>query len=466
MKPFFQQNPEGVSCRTILVVDDDPNNLGVVTGYLSEGDFTILVAEDGECALERARYALPDLILLDVMMPGIDGYETCRRLQEMEETKGIPVIFMTALAETEHKINGFKAGGVDYIAKPFQREEVLARVDVHLRLRELTQRLRHANESLGMRDILRSSQLAETNKELQEEIAERQRAEEEIRMLNAQLEQRVIERTAQLSEANKALAREVEQRKAAQEEITLLNEDLLRQREALEVANQELDSFSYSVSHDLRAPLRHIAGFCGILAEDHGSELSERAAEYLGRIQSGVNRMEKLINALLEFSRLNDAQVQSETIDLSVMATDVLAEYANSSPERKVSTVVQQGLTAEGDQNLLLVLMDNLLGNAWKYTGKTVEPKIEFGAREMDGKTVFFVRDNGAGFDMNHADKLFGVFQRLHSDKDFKGEGIGLATVQRIISRHGGRIWAEAALNKGATFYFSLDGSPSARSSG
>lgn len=458
MNNYFQQIAEDGGCRTILIVDDDPNNLGVVSGYLGEGNFVILAAEDGECALERARYALPDLILLDVMMPGMDGYETCRRLQESEETRDIPVIFMTALAETEHKVRGFKAGGVDYITKPFQREEVLARVGVHLRLRELTQRLRHANEALGRRDIERSAQLAETNRELQEEIAERKNAEEAIRILNTQLEQRVIERTAQLSEANNALAREVEQRKAGQEEISLLNEDLIRQRGALEAANQELDAFSYSVSHDLRAPLRHIAGFCGILVEDHASELTGSAAEYLFRIQSSVGKMERLINALLNFSRLGDTEIKREHVDLSSMAREILAEYSCREPERKVRTIVQEGIAVEGDQSLMLVLLDNLLGNAWKYTGKTEEPRIEFGSQEVGGRAVYFVRDNGAGFDMSYVDKLFGVFQRLHSDQDFKGEGIGLATVQRIIFRHGGCIWAEAAPNKGATFYFSLEG--------
>lgn len=460
------QHPEGAAnLQTVLIVDDDPNNLGVVSACLEDGPFTILVAEDGECALERAQYAQPDIILLDIMMPGMDGYETCRRLKTMEETREIPVIFMTALAETEHKLRGFRAGGVDYITKPFQREEVLARVGVHLQLREMTRRLKSANESLGRRDIERTAQLAEANRELQEEIRERKNAEEAIRNLNAELEQRVFERTSQLSEANTSLAREVEQRKAAQEEITLLNEDLVRQREALEGANRELDAFSYSVSHDLRAPLRHISGFCGILLEDYAGELSGNVAGYLLRMQASVAKMERLINALLNFSRLGDTEINREQVDLSSMAREILTEYSTREQEREVQIVVREGVVAEGDQSLLLVILDNLLGNAWKYTGKTEIPRIEFGADIVDGRAVYFVRDNGVGFDMNYADKLFGVFQRLHSEKDFKGDGIGLATVQRIISRHGGRIWAEAAPNQGATFYFSLEPAKTARCS-
>jgi light-regulated signal transduction histidine kinase (bacteriophytochrome) len=173
--------------------------------------------------------------------------------------------------------------------------------------------------------------------------------------------------------------------------------------------------------------------------------------------------MERLINALLNFSRLGDAEIKREQVDLSSMAREILAEYSSREPERKVQTIVQEGITVEGDQSLLLVLLDNLLGNAWKYTGKTEVARIEFGSQDAGGRKVYFVRDNGAGFDMNYVDKLFGVFQRLHSDQDFKGEGIGLATVQRIIFRHGGCIWAEAAPNQGATFYFSLEAARSTR---
>lgn len=442
--------------HTVLIVDDDPNNLGVVSGYLEEGPFTILVAEDGECALERARYAVPDIILLDVMMPGIDGFETCRRLKSIEETRDIPVIFMTALAETEQKLKGFEAGAVDYITKPFQREEVLARVGVHLHLRELTCRLQAANELLGKRVDERTAQLEQANQCLQAEIAERQHAEQEVLILNSELEKRVIKRTEQLTEANRELAREVVQRKEAQEEILLLNEDLIRQREALEIANQELDTFSYSVSHDLRAPLRHISGFCGMLAEDCSEELSESAKEYLNRIQAAVMKMERLIDALLDFSRLNGKGLSFETVDLSGIAGEILSEYRNNEPERPVVVSIEDAVTAEGDHRLLRALMDNLLGNAWKYTGKTPEARIEFGTQKQQGKTVYFVRDNGVGFDMAYADKLFGVFQRLHSDRDFKGEGIGLATVKRIIARHGGTIWAEGTPGRGATFYFTI----------
>jgi light-regulated signal transduction histidine kinase (bacteriophytochrome) len=287
-------------------------------------------------------------------------------------------------------------------------------------------------------------------------------AEDQVLQLNSMLEEKVFERTAQLSKVNDSLALEVEQRKEAQYEISILNDDLMKQREALELANKELESFSYSVSHDLRSPLRNVYGFCTLLAEELAENQSEIVADYLKRILGSVEKMDRLILTLLDFFRLNTLELKSEQVDLSYMARELLGDLACAEPERQVSINVQNGVVTEGDKDLLRVLLTNLLGNAWKYTAKTPQASIEFGRDTRDGHEVFFVRDNGAGFDMAYADKLFGVFQRLHSDKEFKGEGIGLATVQKIITRHGGSIWAESAVAKGATFYFTFEGMPAA----
>jgi signal transduction histidine kinase len=243
----------------------------------------------------------------------------------------------------------------------------------------------------------------------------------EAQELNAELEKRVSERTAQLTSANR-----------------------------------ELEAFSYTISHDLRAPLRAMDGFSQALVEDHAGQLDEEGKNHLFRIRANSQRMGHLIDDLLDLSRLNRSEMRLEPVDLSALARRVEAELQEQYPEREVELDVQDGLVVNGDARLLRVALSNLLGNAWKYTGKQPRAHVEFGVTDHNGRRAFYVRDNGAGFDMAYADKLFGVFQRLHGMNEFPGNGIGLATVQRIIHRHGGQIWAEAAINQGATFYFSL----------
>lgn len=237
-------------------------------------------------------------------------------------------------------------------------------------------------------------------------------------------------------------------------------ESLLREKSlALEAANRELESFSYSVSHDLRAPLRGIDGFSQALLEDYGDQLPEEAHDYLRRIRGGAQRMGGLIDDLLRLSRVSRVEMAPATVDLSAVATSILQERARQEPERRVITSVAPGLAVRADPGLMQILLENLLGNAWKYTAKTETARIELAAERLDGHSVYVVRDNGAGFDMQYADKLFGAFQRLHHPRDFSGTGIGLATAQRIVHRHGGRIWVEAKVGRGAVFRFVL-GSP------
>lgn len=235
-------------------------------------------------------------------------------------------------------------------------------------------------------------------------------------------------------------------------------ERALRERGAqLEVAMAELESFSYSVSHDLRSPLRAADGFSLALEKQYGKQLDETARHYLSRIRAGTQRMDQLIDDLLKLSRISRGELRRQHVDLTGVAQRIVRELRAEEPERLVEFVIADDVSAQGDANLLTIALENLLRNAWKFTGKLGKARIEFAVAEIGNQPAYYVKDNGAGFDMAYADKLFGVFQRLHHLDEFPGTGVGLATVQRIIRRHGGRIWAESAVNQGATFHFTLD---------
>ncbi|KAF0217244.1 MAG: PAS/PAC sensor signal transduction histidine [Geobacteraceae bacterium] len=253
-----------------------------------------------------------------------------------------------------------------------------------------------------------------------------------------------------------SILNDITARKRMEEQIETLHTNLSSRAAELETANAELEAFGYTVSHDLRKPLTNINGYCQVVLELCGSNLDDRCRGYLREIYDGTLRMAKLIEALLNFSHLTRGELHRETVDLSGMARAIAAELSLSEPGRGVEFRIAEGITVNGDANLLRVVLENLLGNAWKYTGKRKEAVIGFGRVEAEGKPVYFVRDNGAGFDMRYADNLFTPFHRLHGADEFKGHGIGLATVQRIIQRHGGRIWAEGEPGRGATFFFSL----------
>ena len=254
-----------------------------------------------------------------------------------------------------------------------------------------------------------------------QDITEQQLAQQEIHRLNAELESRVRERTAELTTANK-----------------------------------ELESFAYSISHDLRAPLRGIDGFSHLLAEEYGERLDAQGKSYLERVRAAAQRMGTLIDDILELSRVSRHSMRRSQVDLSRLAHEILDELKQGAPAHALTVSIAEGCTAFGDPQLLRVMMQNLLENAWKYSGREAAPRIEFGRETQDGETVLFVRDNGVGFDMKYADRLFTPFQRLHKPEEFEGTGIGLATVARIVHRHGGRVWAESAAGKGTVLRFTL----------
>ena len=253
----------------------------------------------------------------------------------------------------------------------------------------------------------------------------------------------------------KPMLSQVKEREDAEEEVVKLNKELERRISELEELNVDLESFSYSVSHDLRSPLLVIQGFSQLLAEDYAETLGNKGADFLQRIVESSKRMSQIIDSLLTLSQVAREEIHDEEVDLSEMASTVAVELSKSTPKNHVEVIIEKGVKARGDARLLRIVMENLLGNAWKYTSKQPNPRIEFGMlKENDESIIYYVRDNGVGFDMAYKDKLFMPFERLHSRDEYPGTGVGLATVKRIVHRHGGRVWAESGVGDGAVFYF------------
>jgi light-regulated signal transduction histidine kinase (bacteriophytochrome) len=391
----------------ILLVDDQPDNLLSAEAVLESLGEEIIKAHSGRQAL---RYLLDQdfaVILLDVMMPDMDGFETATLIRQRERSRLTPIIFLTALGKSEeHLFHGYGVGAVDYLFKPIVPEVLRSKVAVFADLDRKSRLLKRHTETLQQR-----------NTDLERAMAELEKADREIHRLNEHLERRVQD---------------------------------------LDSVNKELEAFSYSVSHDLRAPLTRIAGFSQALEEAYATQLDDTGRQYVERVHSSARRMCQLVDDLLNFSRVTRVEMRRESVDMSAMARNIAAELEARDPERRTTFVVADGLQAVGDPAMVRATLLNLIENSWKFTGKRADGCIEVGAR-MDGdESVFFVRDNGAGFDPALAHKLFNPFQRLHSNAEFEGTGIGLATAERIIRRHGGRIWADGEVDRGATFSFTL----------
>ncbi|MBI4584435.1 MAG: response regulator [Planctomycetes bacterium] len=384
--------------KKILAVDDSLTYLQELSMQLRQEGYDTVLTRSGEEALELLAVQSVDCILLDLLMPGLSGQETCKRIKDSPAWRDIPLIMLTALDESEAMIAGINAGADDYITKSGDFEVLKARV----------------------RAQLRRKQFEDENRRIREQLLQK-----ELEALEAR----------------------------AAKELAGTRARLLAD---LKHKNEELESFSFSVSHDLRAPLRAMSGFSQALQEDYADKLDERGKRYLQMIRDATRQMAELIDALLELSRVTRSEMQLEAVDLSSIARSVTEELKRSDPMRKVEFFIADGLVTRGDLPLLRIVLANLLGNAWKYTSKCPQSWIEFGAKSEEKGLIYFVRDNGAGFDMAYVDKLFRAFQRLHSQEEFEGTGLGLATVQRIIRRHGGEVWADGEVGKGAAFYFTL----------
>ena len=363
----------------VLVVDDRPDKRLALLAALGDG-MEVVTAASGDEALRHVLTRAFAVVLMDVHMPGIDGFETARLMRGREQSRHTPIIFVTA--DDSDVARAYSLGAVDFVHAPFAPEILRAKVAV---------------------------------------FAELFRKTEDIRLLNDTLQARLRELTA---------------------------------------LNEELEAFSYSVSHDLRAPLRHVSGFLDLLRRRAEGQLDEPSRRYIDLIGNAAARMASLIDDLLSFSRTSRQGLRPTTVDLNALIQDVRDGLAPELGQREVSFEIADLPKLWGDYALLRIVFTNLLENALKYTRTRAQARIEVGARTEADQVVVFVRDNGVGFDMEYAGKLFGVFQRLHRADEFEGTGIGLATVRRVVTRHGGRTWAESAPDQGATLYVALPRRP------
>ncbi|MFH0881987.1 MAG: response regulator [bacterium] len=388
--------------KRVLAVDDSRTFLEELSDQLQEEGFEVVKALSGQEALDLLSVDKVDCILLDLLMPRMSGTETCGRIKGSTVTRNIPLIMLTALEDSSAMIEGINAGADDYILKSSDFEVLKARLRAQLRRKQFEDENRRVREKFLQKDT--------------ETRAARELAETRSQLLH---------------------------------QLELKNRELV-------ILNQELKQFAYSVSHDLGQPIRSMSMFSRILLDEYSEHLDKNGKHYLDRIEEGAKRMGEMIEGLLTLSRLTRREMSFESLDIADLAKTIIQRLREGDPQRTVNVDTKDNLKTYADPALLTTVLENLLGNAWKFTSQREDARIEVGKVEEKGESVFYVRDNGAGFDMKYVDKLFGLFQRLHSETEFPGTGIGLATVQRIVHRHGGRIRAEGRPNEGATFFFSL----------
>jgi two-component system, sensor histidine kinase and response regulator len=396
----------------ILLVDDRDENLLALEAILEPLGERLWRARSGRDALRELLRRDFALILMDAEMPDMSGFETASIIRQRARNQHTPIIFVTAYAEQgHHMFRSYLVGAVDYIPKPFDPDILRSKVKVFVELHKKTEQVKRQAE------MIYQSQLREAERRQREmqEAMER----EHMRALNTELEARVEERTA-----------------------------------ALVAANEEMEAFCYSVSHDLRAPLRAIMATSHILLEDTAEQLNGDQQAQLLRQASAAKRLGMLIDDLLQLSRLGRRSMERKELDVSSIARGIAEELEGRGWDSAAAIKVEPGIVARADEGLTRILMLNLLENACKYSPNGGE--IEFGSSNGH----FFVRDRGIGFDMQYSDKLFRPFERLVRDSEYEGTGIGLANAQRIVKRHGGRIWAESQPGAGSTFYFTLEGAP------
>jgi hypothetical protein len=407
--------------QRVLLVEDSPTQAERLRLLLEGEGYQVELARDGRAGLSFVRARPPDLVISDLLMPEMDGYAFCQALKSATDTRKIPFILFTERQDPRDILEGLLRGADNFIPKSASDEYLLERVH---RIFEQLELRRHGRLEvefvvrIGGRDVTLSADKQQIFELMISGLEETSRVNEQLRESQRLLEERA---------------------------------------EQLVSLNQELEAFSYSVSHDLRAPLRHIGGFVHLLQNDSAASLDKSGHGHLAKIARAAEHMAQLIDDLLDFSRLGRAEMRGRRVDVGALVAEVVGQLREQEPGRDVLFQVGALPAVAADPAMLRVVLTNLIANAMKYTRRRPRAEIEIGYRD-DGadRVVIFVRDNGAGFDMRYADRLFGVFQRLHRDDEFEGTGIGLATVRRIVHRHGGQVWAEGERDRGATFSFSM----------
>ncbi|QWV99260.1 response regulator [Geomonas nitrogeniifigens] len=494
--------PPGNGFTLLYVEDDEITRQTVLTllGRRFPGLVLHSARNGGEAMKLYGTYA-PDLVVTDIKMPVMSGIEMARRL--LERTPSLPVIVTSAHSDMQYLLESIELGIARYVLKPIDSGKLFAAIDACLNTLSLERELQA--QQAFVRKLSRAVQQSPSSIVITDPQGIVEYVNPKFTELTGRAESEVLGSplaallpggeeawarvsadgawhgevegvgkdglplyqsssiTPVLDEAGAianfvAVQEDITERVQNEREIEQLNRTLTARAEELEIANRDLEGFSYTVSHDLRTPLTNINGYCQVILELYGETLEQGCKDFIDTIFNETISMNQLIKTLLEFSRVSRAEMVKSPINLTEMATLIAASQQLAAPGRKLSFTIDPDLNGFGDPNLLKVVLENLFSNACKYSGKRERALVEFRRTEQAGETVYLVRDNGAGFDMAQAAKLFSPFQRLHSEREFAGFGVGLATVQRIIQRHGGRVWAEGKVDVGACFYFTLPG--------
>jgi len=487
----------------ILIVEDESIVAFNLQQRLAQLGYEVPhVAVSGQESLDLVSQSRPDLVLMDIHIEGeMDGIDVATRLNEGTP---VPVIYLTAYSEDSTLERARKTRPYGYLIKPFSERELHATIQMALERREVEEALvenrrvlqqaldaasmgildmdtatgamtingrtahllnQPAEHPLTLSDFLAGideKDRAAVAVRFQEVLTPLKQFSEEFRLMTDEKPVRWIKVDASVLAGQRlsGIVQDISVRKHAEIRLTKLNEgleSLISERtHELRESLKELETFSYSVAHDLRSPIRSIAGLSAVLLEDHKAQLDDEGAKLIARISAKSTQMSNLIDALLNLSKLSKVTPERSDVNLSSIAAEIVEQQMETEPERVANVYISPDLRAHGDPVLVRSVLDNLLRNAWKFCAKREVTRIEVGREQQQGQEVFFVRDNGCGFDMAMADQLFSPFRRLHSEAEFKGTGIGLSIVQRIAARHGGRVWVQAVLDQGATFYFTL----------
>ncbi|HLO50535.1 MAG TPA: ATP-binding protein [Kamptonema sp.] len=483
----------------ILIIDDQPSNLRFLSKILTEQGYKVQRAISGQLGLNAAIASPPDLILLDIMMPDLDGYEVCKKLKSTQQNRAVPVIFLSSLDDVQDKIKAFQVGGIDYITKPFQVEEVLARIDTQIAIQKLQKQLEEQNILLQQSQSLLASILNSSLDRIEAFSAVRN-SQKNIVDFQWILVNRSVEKNLDLNSeklVGKYLLEEMPQYRKnglfdlyvsvvetgvpldtefyyEQEKLSgswlqivavklndgfaVTSRNITARKQAeqeLARSNAELEQFAYVASHDLQAPLSTIASYAQLLEGRYTDQLDANAIKFIHKMIKGAMRMQSLIDDLLEYSRVSKKSKDFKLTDCNRVFAEACANL-HLAIRKNQAAVSRSDLPAViGDSSQLVQVFQNLIGNAIKYRCED-SPIVNISAEPRETDWLFSVRDNGIGIDSKHSERIFQIFQRLHTQEEYTGTGIGLAICQKIVERHGGRIWIESQLGVGSTFYFTL----------